>query len=39
MPELDMWLSFYKERSAISGSNDGNLANKSNEDILKGFGL
>jgi hypothetical protein len=39
--ELDMWVSFYKERSKLSeqAQDDDNLANKSNEDILKGFGL
>lgn len=39
--ELDMWVSFYKERSKLGeqAQDDGNLANKSNEDILKGFGL
>jgi hypothetical protein len=39
MSELDMWVSFYKERNAATAQDDGNLANKSSSDILKGFGL
>lgn len=39
MEELDMWVSFYKERNAASAADDGNLATKSSADILKGFGL
>ena len=39
MDELDMWITFYKERDKTSAQNDGNLANKSSADILKGFGL
>jgi hypothetical protein len=39
--ELDMWVAFYKERAKQmeQGHSDANLANKSPEDILKGFGL
>ncbi len=39
MDELNMWIAFYAERNRISSQDDGNLANKSSEDILKGFGL
>ncbi len=39
MQELDMWVSFYKERNAAASQDDGNLATKSSADILKGFGL
>jgi hypothetical protein len=39
MDELDMWITFYKERDKASAQADGNLANKSSDDILKGFGL
>jgi hypothetical protein len=38
--ELDMWVAFYQKRAKLSEQpQDSNLANKSNEDILKGFGL
>jgi hypothetical protein len=39
--ELDMWVSFYKKRAKLGeqSQEDTNLANKSSEDILKGFGL
>lgn len=39
--ELDMWVAFYRDRAKASeeGADTGNLANKSPEDILKGFGL
>lgn len=39
MDELSMWIAFYAERKRLSQEDDGNLANKSSEDILKGFGL
>jgi hypothetical protein len=39
MEELDMWVAFYKERNKASAQDDGNLATKSSDEILKGFGL
>ncbi len=39
MNELGMWIAFYAERKRLSSEDDGNLANKSSADILKGFGL